>query len=109
MSARADTTTAVSKRSIVLGAVAAAVVLLAVGILLNEPVGAATRVNGNLEANCVPRGKQSNVFDCTAKLADGSYQTFRQLRPLTGGTPVAFLRRDRKYVGRHYELANVAP
>ena len=108
MSAGANLSVAPSKRSIVLATVAAIAAALIVALFLNEPIGAGTRVQGNLEANCVPRGKQSNVFHCTAKLADGSIQTFRQLRPLRGGTPVTFLRRDRKYVGRHYELVNVA-
>jgi hypothetical protein len=109
MRAGADATAARSRRSIVLGSVVAVAVMLIVGIVLNEPVGGATRVRGNLEANCVPRGKQSNSYDCTAKLADGSRQIFQQLRSLRGGTSVTFLRRDRKYIGRHYELASVAP
>jgi len=60
-----------------------------------------------LEGNCVPRGKQSNWFDCTAKLNDGSIQVFRGFRPLTDGTKVVFMRHDRRYVGKQYQL--VAP
>jgi hypothetical protein len=86
-----------------------ALVILGVAIYVNGPVGPSTEVRGELEGNCVPRGKQSNLFDCTAKLADGSYQTFRHSRQLIGGTSLTFARRDRRYVGRLYELADVAP
>lgn len=94
-------------RAIYLGV--SALVLLGVAIYVNGPVGPSTEVRGNLERNCVPRGKQSNMFDCTARLADGSYQTFQHLRQLTSGTSVTFARRDRRYVGRLYRLAHVAP
>jgi hypothetical protein len=108
MSAAANKKAAFSRSSIVIAILAVVALAAAIGVFLNEPVGPATRIRGALETNCVPRGKQSNLFDCTAKLTDGSYQTFRELRPLRGGTSVTFLRRDRKYVGRYYELADVA-
>jgi hypothetical protein len=94
-------------RSIYMGA--SAVAIFGLGVYFNAPIGPSTQVGGNLEGNCVPRGKQSNLFDCTAKLVDGSYQTFRNTRPFTGGTAVTFERRERRYFGRHYQLAHVAP
>jgi hypothetical protein len=94
-------------RSIYIGASAAAIVGL--GVYFNAPIGPSTKVGGNLEGNCVPRGKQSNMFDCTAKLVDGSYQVFRHTHPFTGGTAVSFERRERRYFGRHYQLSHVAP
>lgn len=86
-----------------------ALVILGVAVYVNGPVGPSTEVRGELEGNCIPQGKQSNAFDCTAKLADGSYQTFRHIRQLTAGTSVTFARRERRYVGRLYQLAHVAP
>jgi hypothetical protein len=76
---------------------------------LNVPVGGYERVPGTLSGNCVPRGKQSNNYHCTATLADGSTQTFIAQRSLVGGTRVDFNRRERRYFGNHYELARVAP
>ncbi len=109
ISASATKTALPGGRSIAVVVACVLAVLVVLGILMNEPVGPGTQVQGTLEGNCIPRGKQSNIFDCTAKLTDGSYQTFRELRPLRGGTTVRFMRRDRKYVGRHYQLTNVAP
>jgi len=109
MSVSATRTARFGARLVVVIAACVLAALVALGIFINEPVGPATSVQGTLEGNCIPRGKQSNIFDCTAKLSDGSYQTFRELRPLRGGTTVRFSRRDRKYVGRDYQLANVAP
>src|SRR5687767_7954450 len=71
---------------------------------LNSPVGGSERVTGTLSGNCVPRGKQSNSYHCTATLADGSTQTFIAQRSFTGGTRVDFYRRERRYFGNHYEL-----
>jgi hypothetical protein len=76
---------------------------------LNAPVGGYERVSGALSGNCVPRGKQSNNFHCTATLADGSTQTFIAHRSLVGGTRVEFNRQERRFFGNRYELARVAP
>lgn len=97
------------KRSIATVVSFACAGLALLGVLLNEPIGQATQVRGTIESLCVPRGRQSNVFACTARLTDGSYLTFQNLRPLSRGTGVIFMRRDRRYVGRHYELVNVDP
>jgi hypothetical protein len=75
----------------------------------NNPVGRHERITGTLSGNCVPRGKQSNSYHCTATLTDGSTQTFIAQRSLTSGTRVDFHRRERRYFGNHYELAQVAP
>lgn len=86
-----------------------ALVILGIAVYVNGPVGPSTEVRGKLEGSCAPRGKQRHLFDCTAILADGSHQTFRHSRLLTGGTSVTFARRDRRYVGRLYELERVVP
>ena len=109
MSASATKTVLPGGHSIAVVLACVLAILIVLGILMNEPVGPGIQVQGTLEDNCIPTGKQSNIFDCTARLTDGSYQTFRELRPLRGGTTVKFIRRDRKYVGRHYQLTNVAP
>jgi hypothetical protein len=109
MSATANKTALLGKPSIAVVSASAVVALVVVGMLINEPVGPAIEVHGTLEGNCVPRGRQSNIFECTAKLTDGSYQIFRELQPLRGGITVTFMRRDRKYMGRQYRLVNVAP
>ena len=77
-------------------------ILMVVVMIANEAVGSATFVQGVLDENCVHRGAK---FQCTAKLDDGSYQIFQYDQPLQIGTPITFDRRERKYVGRSYELA----
>jgi hypothetical protein len=77
--------------------------------LIDGPVGPATLVRGALSGNCVPRARQSNFWQCTAHLDDGSIQTFVMTRALNAGTSVVFIRRDRKYFGNDYTLSRVAP
>ena len=89
--------------------VCAMVALYVAAILIDGPVGPAVTVQGTLSDNCVPRGKQSNIFQCTAKLSDGSVQAFEMLRPLRAGASVTFIRRERRYFGHHYQLERVAP
>ena len=95
---------------IVVVAIASAIMLAYIAnAWLNSPVGGYERVTGTLLGNCVPRGKQSSGFQCTATLVDGSTQTFIAQRSLTGGTRVDYHRRERRFFGNHYELAKVAP
>jgi hypothetical protein len=86
-----------------------AIALYVAATFIDGPVGPSVTVQGSLSNNCVPRGRQSNFFECTANLRDGSVQTFVFLRPLNAGASVTFIRRERRYFGHHYELAHVAP
>jgi hypothetical protein len=76
---------------------------------LNSPIGGEERISGTLSGNCVPRGKQSNNYLCSARLTDGSTQTFIAHRSHTSGTRVDYYKRDRRFFGSHYQLAKVAP
>ena len=72
-------------------------------LVINIVVGEPAIVRGSIADGCLPQGKQSNIFLCTAKLSDGSTQLFRVLRPLEVGAPVSFRRYDRRFVGASYE------
>jgi hypothetical protein len=96
----------ISRGAAGVAAVAVAVVLV---ILLNEPVGSGTQVLGTVEGNCVPRGRQSNFFDCGVKLSDGTRLLFRELHQFQSGTRVTFICRNRKYFGRDCQFSRVAP
>ncbi len=70
---------------------------------MNGPVGDPTIVKGSITQQCVPFGKQSIFFHCTAQLQDGSFQVFSTLAPVASGAPVLFLRYSRRFWGSHYE------
>lgn len=92
----------------VIGAIAVLAAYLTLD-LIDGPEGPGTAVRGTLSDNCVPRARQSNFWQCTAHLNDGSTQTFIMMRPLRAGTSVTFTRRERKYFGNDYQLSHVAP
>ncbi len=78
-----------------------------VGVLandyLNAPVGPAVEIQGTVNGNCVPRGRESSVFDCSVTLSDGSYDMFRTATQLTTGSKITYSRRNRRFFGRAYE------
>lgn len=76
-------------------------------LVINTVVGDPAIVRGSITEGCVPQGKQSNIFLCTAKLSDGSTQLFRVLRPLEVGASVSFRRYDRRFVGVSYEIQSL--
>lgn len=81
----------------------ALVVIAEWAFVINGPVGDPTIVEGSITQRCVPRGKQNNIFHCTAQLRDGSSQLFIALHPVEPGAPVSFLRYNRRFLGVSYE------
>jgi hypothetical protein len=75
-------------------------------LVINAAVGQPTRVDGSTAQLCVPYGKQSNQFHCTARLDDGSIQLFTALHPVATGAPVSFSRYQRRFVGQAYEISS---
>lgn len=79
------------------------VVIAEWAFVINSPVGDPTIVQGSISQRCVPYGRQGNNFHCTAKLRDGSFQIFTTLGPVETGSPVLFLRYNRRFFGVYYE------
>jgi len=79
-----------------------------VGVLFfNDPVEPTTLVQGVIQ-ECVPQGTENAVFQCTVRVGDGSFQTLEMPRLVRKGAPVMFARRDRRFIGSHYQLSSIA-
>jgi hypothetical protein len=76
-------------------------------VFFNDPVEPMTLVQGVMQ-DCVPQGTEKDIYQCTARLGDGSVQTLQMPRPVRKGAPVMFARRDRRFIGNHYQLSSIA-
>ena len=72
------------------------------GWFANAPVDGGVKVEGRISQACVSVSRQNNRLRCTAELSDGTVQVFDSFQPAAVGSPVVFVRKQRRYFGHAY-------